>query len=59
MASEDQKQAVLQAIKNKIDIAERQGLKATAQSWRDLYRHVFARPAAEIVMAMNAAEYQE
>jgi hypothetical protein len=59
MASEQQKQAVLQAIKNKIDIADRVGLKATAQSWRELYGNIAARPAIEIVMALNAAAVPE
>lgn len=55
MASEQQKSAVLQAIGNKIEIAERTGLVATANSWRELYANVASRPAAEIVMALNAA----
>ena len=36
MATEKQKQAALMAIRQKIDIADRVGLVATAQNWRDL-----------------------
>lgn len=56
MASEDQKQAVLQAIRNKIEIAERSGLVATARSWRELHVNTESQSATEIIMAINAAE---
>lgn len=48
--TEQEKAAVLTAIRTKIEIADRVGLKATAQSWRELYLNVGAKPAAEIVM---------
>ena len=59
MATEKQKQAALMAIRQKIDIADRVGLVATAQNWRDLYANVSNRPAAQIIMAANAAAAQE
>lgn len=56
MATEQEKAAILTAIRSKAMIADRVGLKATAQGWRDLFAAVIARPAGEIVLASHLAD---
>jgi hypothetical protein len=48
--TERQKQEALDSIATRIARAEYRGLRATAQSWRELYTTVALRPAGEIVM---------
>lgn len=54
--TEKEKAAVLSGIKSKILIAENIGLMATGRSWRELYMHVLAKPADQILLAGTKAE---
>jgi hypothetical protein len=47
--TEQQKQAALDMIAKRIATADHYGLRATAQSWRDLYVNFASRPAASIL----------
>ena len=48
--TEEEKQAALDTIAKRIATAEHYGLRATAQSWCDLYINFAARPAATILV---------
>ena len=53
--TESEKQEWLDKLKFWEDDADRQGLMATAQSWRETYDSVASRPAEDIVLARKAA----
>lgn len=59
MATERQKAAALASIAERAAIAERNGLLTTAQSWRELYANVAARPAATIIIAERPNDQAE
>lgn len=57
--TEQEKRAALALIAEHAAIAEHNGLRSTAKSWRELHMNVGCRPAAEIIMAERPSEVPE
>jgi hypothetical protein len=51
--TESEKQQILSNLKSYEEHANKVGLYATAQSWRETYASVAARPADDIVLAKH------
>jgi len=51
--TENEKQQQLADIAERAEVAEQNGLRNTAKSWRELYANVLARPAAEMILARS------
>jgi hypothetical protein len=56
LMTEREKQLALRHIEDRIRLAADNGLPETAQSWRDYYLNVQARPAAEMILARDLGQ---